>query len=768
MAVLILVGGWGAVPLEAADRDFWSFQKLVRPTVPVPPASGNGGSPIDRFLLEKLHSHGLGFSHPADRATLIRRMTLDVLGLPPSPEEVAEFVADESPDACDRLIERLLASPQYGERAARQWLDVVGYSDSNGYHRADTPRPLAYRYRDYVIRAFNADRPYDRFWLEQLAGDELIDRQKISDYSAGVVDLLVATHFLRNGPDGTDSTEGNEMARTIERYAVLEQQLQITIGAMFGMTIDCARCHSHKFDPIPHGEYYSLQAILYPAFNVRNWTPPKERTICVATQEQLAEWEAASKQVDAQVEALQREFSAWVAANRPTGKVVFRDDFNQETPRLAERWSNTAPGDDAPAGTLGVNVDSDKPPGALVVDHRLHVIEAGAESSGWLVTREAFDWTPAHEGEWIQVTFDLVADRIDPGAAPAARIGYYLALHDYHAHGGVSGGNVLIDGNPAGGATVTVGYPGARASGKGSVGTSGYRPGRNFGIRVTNLGAAGFRLEQLVDWVAEQKPVMLSAADLPDGGFGFEYCCGRSFVVDNVLIEASSDESSSSRFQEFTKAHQSRFEELQLRKAQTESRRPDRPEEIAWVTDLSPDPPDVPRLKRGRYFDPGELVEPGLLSVLSEPGERLEVVAPESGARTTGRRLAFARWATRSDARASALLARVQVNRIWQAHFGRGLVETPENFGDRGQPPSHPELLEWLASEFVSRDWSIKSLHRLILHSQAYQQGSQPAPQALATDPDNRLLWSYPVRRLESEAVRDSLLAVAGALDGRL
>src|SRR5436190_7188569 len=315
----------------AADCDFWSFRPLAHPSPPQVQHAGQALAPIDRFLPSRLEAPGLRFSPPADRATLIRRASFDLIGLPPSPAEVRLFVSDDSPDAYERLIERLLASPHYGERWGRHWLDVSGYSDSNGYHRADTPRPLAYRYRDYVIEAFNDDKPYNRFWLEQLAGDELVNREQLSQYAPDVVELLVATHFLRNAPDGTDSTEGNEIARTIERYAVLEQQLQITMTAMFGLTIDCARCHNHKFDPIPQADYYALQAVFYPAFNVKNWVSPKDRSIQLAPAAEIARWEAATKECDREIEQLAQALATWTAAHRPAGKVAFRDDFD-ETP----------------------------------------------------------------------------------------------------------------------------------------------------------------------------------------------------------------------------------------------------------------------------------------------------------------------------------------------------------------------------------------------------------------------------------------------------
>jgi len=236
------------------EKNFWAFRPNQRPKIPPVANKDACATAIDRFVLAGLEHKGLSFATEASRIALVRRLYLDLIGLPPTPTEVTSFINDSAPDAYEKLVDKLLASPQYGERWAQQWLDAVGYADSNGYIRHDSARPLAYRYRDYVIRSFNDDKPYDQFWLEQLAGDELVSYADAQTLSLEQLDTLIATHFLRNAPDGTDDTEGNEAQRTMERYAVLEGQLQITMSSMFGMTIECARCHSHKFDPIPHSD----------------------------------------------------------------------------------------------------------------------------------------------------------------------------------------------------------------------------------------------------------------------------------------------------------------------------------------------------------------------------------------------------------------------------------------------------------------------------------------------------------------------------------
>ena len=521
------------------DRNFWSFRPLVHPELPASDVAESGLSPIDRLIGQRLRENRLTLAPEADRRTLCRRVYLDLIGLPPTPEEVDDFVRDTDTDAYVHLVDALLSSPHFGERWGRQWLDVVGYADSNGYIRHDSPRPLAWRYRDYVIDSLNSDMPYDQFWVEQLAGDELV-AYPASEFSAEDRRRLTATHFLRNAPDGTDNTEGNEITRTIERYAVLESQLQITMSAMFGMTIDCARCHSHKFDPIPQRDYYALQAIFYPAFNVQNWVQPKDRWIYAAGKDEIAVWTEKNKLAEDEAKALQATFDTWLAENRPSEDAADPD----LTSRIAARRA--------------------------------------------------------------QLEQDLAAVR---------------------------------------------------------------------------------------------------------------------------------------------------------------ARCPAEPDKLAWASDLLPQEPSVRLLKRGDYFDPGPAVEPGPLSVLVEPGNQMSIVPTPAGERATGRRLAFARWATRPGSRAAALLARVHVDRLWRGHFGTGLVPTPENFGVSGLAPTHPELLEYLAHALADAGWRQKEIHRQIVLSQTYKQSASSSDSVAKGDSETMRFSRFPAHRLDAEQIRDSILSVAGLLD---
>ncbi len=514
-----------AAARTSPGSDHWAF---APPTSPRPPSVRDGRrvrGPVDRFIQRALESRGLTLGSEAHRAILIRRLSFDLTGLPPSPAEVAAFLEDPAPDAYERLVDRLLASPHYGERWGKHWLDASGYADSNGYFSADTDRPLAYRYRDYIIRAFNADRPLDQVVREQLAGDELAAGRRGPGTPPEVLDQLIATQFLRNSQDGTGESDGNPDEVRADKYAVLEGTGQVIASSLLGLTIQCARCHDHKFEPITQEDYYRLQAILYPAFNVEHWVKPNDRVVVAGPRDELLRWEANEKAVDAELAALRRSFITGSEKEKKAKEEALKS-----------------------------------------------VIEA------------------------------------------------------------------------------------------------------------------------------------------------------------------------------------------------IESRRRPNPGRIAWVGDVSADPPEIPILVRGVYNAPGRKVGPAPPAFLRDP-DNPYAPDPTAAPGSTGRRLALARWLTRPGSRPSALLARVLANRIWQDHFGTGLVATPENLGYTGAPPSHPELLEFLASELARSGWSAKALHRLIVTSSAYRQSSAPRPEAARIDPENRFLARYPLRRLDAESIRDAMLAATGELD---
>ncbi|HWB11285.1 MAG TPA: PSD1 and planctomycete cytochrome C domain-containing protein [Pirellulales bacterium] len=745
----------------------WAFEPASQPPVPQPGASSPSSTPLDCFLQTALRSQGLSFSPEADRYVLIRRLSFDLLGLPPTPDEIEDFVHDTRPDAYERVVDRYLASPRYGERWGKHWLDAAGYADSNGYFNADTDRPLAYRYRDYVVDSLNRDKPFDQFVREQLAGDELAGYRAGSEIAAEQVELLVATHFLRNSQDGTGESDGNPDEVRADRYSVLEGTQQIIGSALLGLTLQCARCHDHKFEPVTQVDYYRLQAVLAGAFDPENWLKPNERQVITASQTEMAAWEARMRDIDDRIAVLRRELTEWVRARRPRGQVVFEDHFDAGDD-LSSRWTNVAPGDDVSGGSPAVRLGSTTAPGAVVENGALSLVESGGAGNRWLSTSGSFGWAPSEPGETVQVTFDLVADKVQATDQPAARIGFYIALNDFNDNSGSPGGNILVDGNPQGGAEVHVDYPGDDSRAKGQIGTSGYHPGHNYGVRITNAGDGRYLLEQLVDDVPEEKTVTLGKEDLPPGGFGFEFCCGRSFVVDNVVIESSSKaEASAEAAAAYAAEYKKKRKEVEAAVADLNGGRSDQPGKTAVALDVSPTPPEWFLLVRGNYSQRGAKVEPGVPAVLEEPGNIYSVL-PASASESSGRRLALAHWLTRPDSRAAALLARVTVNRLWQHHFGAGICSTPDNLGYSGSAPSHPELLDYLVGEFLRGGWRMKPLHRTIVVSRAYRQSSSPREEGLKLDPDNRLLWRFPLRRLEAESLRDAALSLSGELDGSM
>jgi hypothetical protein len=565
----------------------WAFVPPVRPPIPAVRHNERVRTDMDRFILAALEAKGLMLAPEADRATLARRLCFDLTGLPPTPEEVETFQHATSPDAYEKLVERYLASPRYGERWGKYWLDTAGYADSNGYFNADSDRPYAWRYRDYVIKSFNDDKPYDRFVREQLAGDETLGYVPGAAVTPEMVELLTATHFLRNAPDGTGESDGNPDEVRIDRYTVLEGTLQVTMNSLLGITIQCARCHEHKFEPIAHDEYYSLQAIFFPAYNPERWATPKDRIVTIATPERRAEHKRCMDQIDRQIKALQ------------------------------ESLKNVA-------GPLRDQL----------LDERLQKL---AKS----------------ERDAIRKAHDTPPDKRSPQQ------------------------KALLD---------------------------------------------------------KQKEVV-----------------------------AISDDDLAKRFAEFAALR----EEITKAIAQREKDRPKPLETLSVFVETDPNPPAHHVLKRGRHNAPGREVQPGVPAAFCSAKNQYQIEPRPAGRISTGRRTAFARWVTSPD---NPLFARVMVNRIWQHHFGVGLVATPDNVGQSGAKPSHPELLDWLACRFIEGGWSIKAMHRLIVNSSVYRQASiqySVLSTQHSTDPDNRLLSRFPLRRLDAESLRDSMLAISGELDCR-
>ena len=574
------------------ERSFWSFQPIRRASLPRVPQLDLVRTPIDAFLLARLEQDKLSFSNEADAVTLARRASFDLLGLPPTPEDVDEFLADRDPGAFERLIDRLLESPHYGERWTRHWLDIAGYADSDGYGEKDLERKYAFKYRDWLIRAINADRPWDELIREQLAGDELllsltsaaggkpalkgkapIEYRGLTPQQA---EMLIATGFLRMGPDGTGDAAVNQDAA---RNECMAETIKIVSTSLLGLTVGCAQCHSHRYDPISHVDYHRMRAIFEPALDWKEWRNPNARLVSLWTAEQ----NQLVTKCDLEIKRLEKERADKIeelAAN-------FREKNMEGLPDELK----------------------DK-------------------------IREAYK-TPIAKRSNEQK--QLLADH------PKAAVGVNL-----------------IDRN----------------------------------------------LKE------EHKAIM--------DQFG-------KLIADQRAIRPADDF-----------AH--------------------------CLTEVPGKIPPTFLFYRGEITQPKQEVAPGELAVLTAP-TCAPIPRDDQSLPTSGRRLAYARHLTNGQ---HPLVARVFVNRVWMHHFGRGLVATPGDFGRLGEQPSHPELLDWLADEFMRSGWSLKKLHRLLMTSTAYRQSSRRRSELDAVDPDNRLLGRMSIRRLEAETVRDAMLSVSGDLTVKL
>ena len=541
-------------PITPEERRFWAFRPVVRPDPPAVRNSAWVRNPVDAFLLAALEAKGLKPSPPADPRALIRRAYLDLTGLAPEPAEVEAFVHDKSPDAFERVVDRLLASPHYGERWARHWLDLVRYADSGGFEY-DRDRPQAWRYRDYVVSAFNSDKPYDRFVREQIAGDELDGNNP---------DALIATAFLRMGVEANIKSEQT-------RLDELDDIVSTASSAFLGMTLGCARCHNHKFDPIPQKDYYRIQAVFFS-------TKPHDYPLAPA--EQVARRSAEQKRIDALIAPLRKRISEIEAPYRAR-LIAAKKDKLPDYMKLALRT----------------------PPEKRTEGQTLNVIQ-------------------------VEKTFKVDEDELQATLSPA------------------------------------------------------------------DSAARAALVAQIAELDRSRPAPLPVATGVAEGG--------REPLPSYFLF-------------------------------------------------------------RGSAGQKGSRMQPGVLSVAAKADAVFPQPPPE--AKSSWRRRGFADWVVSPE---NPLTARVMVNRIWEHHFGEGLVRTPSNFGKTGMPPSNPQLLDWLAGEFVRQGWSLKAMHRLLMTSNAYRMASDDVPESVRIDPENRYVWRMTRRRLEGEVLRDNILAAAGTLDRRI
>jgi hypothetical protein len=734
---------WGKDPIDPfqfsssarAGYDWWSLQPIRRPSLPEVANPQLDGNAVDAFVRAKLQEKGLESSPPADKRTLIRRLAFDLLGLPPTPEEIERFLADESPQAYGKLVERYLDSPHYGERWARHWLDVAHFSESDGFEY-DRMRPHAWRYRDWVIRALNADLPYDEFARLQIAGDVIRPNDP---------DAIVATGFLVCGAfDGL--MPKSEVMRGVMRQDELEDVVSIVSQTFLGLTVNCARCHDHKFDPVSQVDYFRILSALSGVRRGDRLLPPRESTaeweqLLVACKKRLGELEAAARKTVLDKRA--RDHRNRPEPPQPIAAWDF-DDGPQD--RIGGLHAKLQGGAKLEGGRLvldGKQAFAETAP--LVRDLKEKTLEAWVQLAnleqrgGGVMTVQALDgglFDSVVFGErdprrWLAGSnfFARTKPFADaPEEAQAATQLTHVAIV-YHADGRIIG---YRNGQPYGQEYV-VEKQAEFPAGKAQV-LFGMRHGPPGGNKML---AGGIDRAQLYDRALTAEEVALSSGAQPN------------FVTQAELVAALSVQERRER------------ERLQMQIAELEERlRGLREVKTFAITPQQPEPTQL--LIRGNPQQKGKTLAPGGLPAIVglSPEFGLAADAPEAE-----RRKRLAEWMTSEK---NPLFARTIVNRIWHYHFGRGLIETPNDLGFSGGLPTHPELLDWLAAELIARQWRIKDLHRVLVLSATYRQDSKPRPEAQAIDADNRLWWRYPPRRLEAEAVRDATLAVAGQLNLQL
>ena len=634
-----------------SDSDFWSFQPVRTQAPPVVTAKASARSPIDNFVLAKLQKEGLTAASPAGKLTLLRRATFDLTGLPPNEAEIQEFLADSSPKAFEKVVERLLASPRYGERWGRHWLDVARYGDSTGGDE-DFRNPYAWRYRDYVIQAFNTDLPYDQFITEQIAGD-LLPAGKPGEVN---VRGIVATGFLALGPKLLSEADKPKVL-----YDIIDEQIDVTSRALMGLTVACARCHDHKFDPIPTEDYYSLASIF-------------------ASTKQLSKLEGITSKiylaplVPKDIADRYEEYQKKITEKKEAIAEIVEAEADRYAARLRPRLA------DYMVAARRVYDSKDSAQEIASTDRlEVRVLEK------WVEYLKPSEEVRPHLERWYQAA-----------TADQARI-----AQDYQ---------------------------------------------REFELTAKEWD------ETRADWKSKVAAALKEGTAPPEKP---KFKAGKNrFFSEVVLAKGPFALPEKEQEQEPLFSEQSN-ERLGILRREMEELKKAAPPEPPMACAVAEGEITQQRVfVRGSYQNPAHEVPKRFPRVLSKDPQ--PPITQGSG------RLEMARWLTSPN---HPLTARVMVNRIWQWHFGEGLVRTPSNFGKLGEAPTHPELLDYLAQQFMASGWSIKAMHRLIMMSSTYQMSSAATPQQIQTDPANRFWSHFAERRLDVEEIRDTLLSVAGSLD---
>jgi mono/diheme cytochrome c family protein len=735
------------------DRRFWSFRPLAR--APLPPVRDTswGRNAIDRFALAALEARGLAPNPSADRRTLIRRASFDLTGLPPEPEEVRRFLADTGEDAYEKLLDRLLSSPHFGERWARHWLDVARFAESHGFEH-DYDRPTAYHYRDFVIRAFNQDLPYDTFVRWQLAGDEYAPDNPLA---------LMATGFLAAGVHSTQIT-ANQVEK--ERYDELDDMLRTTGTALLGLTVGCARCHDHKYDPIPTRDYYRLLSTF--TTTVRSEVeldvdPEASRLARAKFDAEQAQLDGAVKRYETQ--ELPGKLAQWLAARKKQG------------PR--PRWEVLDPVSTRSQGgaTLTKQPDGSLLAGGVNPNLEGYTFVAHTTARGITAIRlEALAHPSfvrggpgrASNGNFALTEFAVKAAPLD-GKGPEVPVKLVGARATFEQAGLPV--RAAIDNNPQTAWAVDPQFGKDHAAVFDTDGDVGFAGGSVLTFRMvftTNVNHSIGRPRLALS--TAPRPVGLDGESMPPAVVAVLGALGAAPpTAGQQATLLNWYRTTDPQWQAlFHRAEEHKKQGSGIGKTKVLISTEGLPA-VRLHTQGGDFLEQTHFLKRGDPNQKEGVASPGFLQVLTRDpeGEMHWQVAPPAGWRTSFRRRVLAAWMTDADRGAGHLLARVIVNRLWQHHMGRGLVGTPSDFGLQGERPTHPELLDWLAGELIANGWHLKPIHKLILSSAAYRQGSRYDKGRAAVDVDNKLYWRRVPRRLEAEVIRDAFLAVSGTLDGR-
>jgi hypothetical protein len=817
--------GWGA-------ETHWSFRPIERPSVPV--LDDSAANPIDAFIQARLQEKGLEASPEADRRTLVRRLHLVALGLPPSVDEIEAFVNDGRADAWARLVDGVLSSPRYGERWTQHWIDIVRYAESDGFE-GNPLRKDAWHFRDYLIESFNTDKPYDRFVQEQIAGDAM---------HAGV-----ATGYLVAG--GYDNVKSGDIVLTLtQRQDELADMINTTGTAFLGLTLGCARCHDHKFDPVTQKDYYSIQAVFAGVRHGRRRVSPTDYV-----RERIRE-------LDAGISRFWKELGDYLPASEP-GTYVFLDEGSVWSGRGVVHYQtaedmaySNPPEDNAPEDSATVHVPADLSSGRYcrwradgnepVIAYRPLVRGRHELLLSWAASKTHADGPARYvldrdgsaqttEDQKVLLTVDQVelADGTRAAGDDVVWSGLRTAgVHDLEPESAV----LLYAAVP--GARVTSDVLVCRSAPHGDQSTTRVRrrlntrrnvevfePVKAQSVRLTlldcNDGDDSVVIDELEVFSGDRNVALASNGGVPssteppsnsdfhktefinDGRYGNDFSWSswgvktgwvqvdfpepqtiervewgrsrrfqshRDRVPTRYRVEVALENgpwklvaNSRNRLPYFGSPRQPELDPNQLpgvaRKQWDELLVAQKSEKairdgLSYVGKFeNPAPTHV--LNRGDPMQPLDEVPPGAITSLRSP-----LLAPNTPEQQ--RRVELARWITRDD---NPLAARVMVNRIWQHVFGIGIVGTPSDFGSAGTPPTHPRLLDWLATELRRSGWSLKHVHRTMLTSRTFRQDSRPREKALAMDGDSRFLWRFPPRRLEGEAIRDSILTATGVID---